>query len=96
MQMGCFRWKMNKTGDDEGISWLDKVSGSSVDVNLSVSIAAIENIGLKAGTASNVPHMHGFVGKEAGALQEGAGNGDTTLVVEVGLRNDGPVNLGEK
>jgi hypothetical protein len=62
MQMRGLRGKMNEPGDDKGITWLYEVSGRPIYVNLSLSIAAIEDVGFEASPARDVPYVHGLVG----------------------------------
>jgi hypothetical protein len=66
---------------------------SAVNVDLAVTIPAIKDVGLKASAASNVPYVNSFVGKEAGNVEEGSGNGDAPLIGEVGLCNHRAVNF---
>jgi hypothetical protein len=87
---------MHKTSDDQRITQLNEVSCGSVHVDLSVPIAAIKDVGLKAGTTGDVPYVHGLIGEEPGGVEEQTGDGDTTLILDVGLGYRGPVNLGEK
>lgn len=96
MQVCRFRRKMDESSDYQGISWLNEVSSGSVDMNLKPSISTIEDVGFKASATCDVPNVNRLVWEESGAVEEIAGNGDTTFVVDVCLGNDGSVNLSKK
>ncbi len=94
--MRGFGWKMHKASDNEGIAQLNEVSRGSIHVNLSVPIAPIKDVGFKTGATGDVPYVHRLMGEEPRGVEEQTGDGDTTLILDVGLGYRGPVNLGEK
>ncbi len=86
--------RVTKRHDGDAFAFFDEVGGATVDENFSGSRRAFEDVGFQAGAGSDGGDENFFARPEIGGVHEVAGNFNAALVLDIGLGDDGAVELG--
>ncbi len=92
--LGLFRGHLGIGDQDDNVVLVHQVRGCPVDANDTGAALAGDGIGLQARTVGHVYDCHELAGKDIGSIQEVQVNGDRSYVVQVGVRDGGPVDFG--